>query len=102
MSDQEVFENPDEAKSRQSSESDQQRERILGAFGALHETLGRRVSHADVERVSDLREALLSGDRARAAEHLETAKSESSWLYDELMKHPQITAILQELSIMGF
>ncbi|MDP4200936.1 MAG: hypothetical protein Q8922_11575 [Bacteroidota bacterium] len=101
MSDQEVFENQDDAKRREPAHVDEQRERILGAFGALHEQIGRRISHQDVERVGDLREALLSGDRQRAAQHLETAKSESSWLYEELMKHPEISAILRELSIMG-
>jgi len=102
MGDQEVFENKDDAERGRSERSEADKERILGAFGSLHETIGERATSLDVERVTRLREALLTGDRTQVQEHLATTKTESGWLYDELMKHPGVTAILRELSIMGF
>lgn len=97
MADHEVFENKDDAKRGR-----EQEERIQGAFGSLHEVVGERASEREVERLHKIREAVISGDRTRAKEHITATKTESSWLYEELMKHPEISAILQELSIMGF
>ncbi|SRR5581483_5194695 len=99
MSDQEVFSNPDE-----NSEDDQtERERrIREAFDSLHRSKGEPLSKRDEERVLGIRQALATGNKALAEKHLSDAKKESSWLYEELMKHPEISAIMRELSIMGF
>ena len=64
--------------------------------------MGDKVSKADEERMLGIREAVANRDRDRAAEHITKAKEESSWLVEELMKHPEISAIMRELSIMGF
>ncbi|HWF43482.1 MAG TPA: hypothetical protein VG537_02465 [Candidatus Kapabacteria bacterium] len=106
MSDQEVFSDPEQQDDDQSKHDDRQA-RIHAAFGSLNRTLGQRaregerLSEQDEKRVLGIREAALSGDRARATEHLTKVKQESSWLYEELMKHPEISAIMRELSIMG-
>ena len=55
----------------------------------------------DEERVLGIREAVVTGNREQAELHLTAVKEESSWLYEELMKHPEISAIMRELSIMG-
>ena len=111
MSDQEVFSDPEKQNEDQpkkkENQQDERQERIHAAFGSLHRTLGQRareggrLSEEDEQRVLGIREAALSGDRARTKEHLTKVKQESSWLYEELMKHPEISAIMQELSIMG-
>ena len=97
MADHEVFENKDDAKRKQEHE-----ERVAGAFGSLHSTVGERASERDIARLREIRQAVISGDRTRAKEHISATKTESSWLYEELMKHPEISGILRELSIMGF
>jgi hypothetical protein len=97
MADHEVFENKDDAKHKQEHER-----RVAEAFGSLHTTVGERASERDIERLRNIREAVVSGDRTRAKEHITATRTESSWLYEELMKHPEISLILRELSIMGF
>ena len=97
MADHEVFENKDDAKRKQEHE-----ERVSEAFGSLHTTVGKRASERDIEQLHKIRDAVASGDRTRAKEHISATRTEASWLYEELMKHPEISAILRELSIMGF
>ncbi|MFI5201686.1 MAG: hypothetical protein ACHQNE_04825 [Candidatus Kapaibacterium sp.] len=96
MGDQEVFSDHDEKKN-----DNEHAERVSGAFGSLEKKLGPRFSEEE-ERVLDIREAALRRDKADLERHLSAAKKESSWLYEELMKHPEISAIMRELSIMGF
>jgi hypothetical protein len=96
MSDQEVFSNPDD-KDQEPRES-----KINSAFDSLRRTSGEPLNKEEEERLLSIREAATTGDRAKIEEHLASAKTESSWLYEELMKHPEISAIFRELSIMGF
>ncbi len=91
--------NPEAANAGQTAGHE---ERVQKAFGSLSDTLSERASKSDEERVSGIREAIATGNVAKAEEHLSAVKQESSWLYEELMKHPEVSAILQELSIMGF
>ena len=95
MGDQEVFSDHDEKK------NDEHAERVSGAFGSLEEKLGERFTKEE-QRVLEIREAALHRDKAELERHLAATKTESSWLYEELMKHPEISAIMRELSIMGF
>jgi hypothetical protein len=75
---------------------------VRSAFDSWHKSLGDRVSKEDEERMLGIREAVESGDRVAAEKHLARAREESGWLYEELMKHPEVSAIMRELSIMGF
>ncbi len=72
------------------------------AFDSWHKSLGDRVSKDDEERMLGIRNAVESGDREAAEKHLARTREESGWLYEELMKHPELSAIMRELSIMGF
>ena len=74
---------------------------VRSAFESWHKSLGDRVSKEDEERMLGIREAIESGDREAAEKHLTRTREESSWLYEELMKHPEISSIMRELSIMG-
>ena len=76
-------------------------ERVSGAFHSLEQKLGTR-SVEEAQRLQDIREATLKRDRASVEKHLTATKLESNWLYEELMKHPMISSIMRELSIMGF
>ncbi len=94
MGDQEVF-------SDHNNENDEEHaKRVSGAFGSLEKKLGERFTEEE-ERVLDIREAAIHRDKAALERHLKATKLESSWLYDELMKHPEVSAIISELSIMG-
>jgi len=95
MSDQGVFSNPE------SGSSENRNEKVNKAFGSLKRA-DEQLSSQDEERLRYIREAVTTGDKAKIEEHLTSAKQESSWIYEELMKHPEISAILRELSIMGF
>lgn len=95
MGDQEVFSDHDEKN------DDEHAERVTGAFGSLEKKLGERFTEQE-QRVLGIREAALRRDKAELERHLASTKTESSWLYEELMKHPEISAIMRELSIMGF
>ncbi len=97
MGDKEVFSIPPD-------ENDEERERqarMLEAFNSLRRS-DKPLSEAEQARLQSLHEAIASGDKKTAEQHLASVRQESSWLYEELMKHPEISAILRELSIMGF
>ncbi len=95
MGDQEVF------SSKEENKEEKHAERVTSAFNSLEHKLGERFTKEE-ERVLGIREAAIRRDKAELEKHLGAAKKESSWLYEELMKHPEISAIMQELSIMGF
>ncbi len=82
-------------------QSSEHAERVKGAFVELEQKLGERSSE-EVQRIQGLKKAAIMRDRAGVEKHLEAAKYESNWLYEELMKHPEVSAIMRELSIMGF
>lgn len=81
---------------------DPKNKRVRSAFESWHRSLGDRVSKEDEERMLGIRQAVESGDREAAQKHLARTREESGWLYEELMKHPEVSAIMRELSIMGF
>lgn len=80
---------------------DENNDRIQSAFESWHRAHGHRVNKDDEERMLSIRQAVEAGDREAAEKHLTKAREESSWLYEELMKHPEISAIMRELSIFG-
>lgn len=86
-------ENPQESNDRSRD--------VSSAFESWQKTHGDRVSKEDEERMLGIRQAVEAGDREAAEKHLTRAREESSWLYEELMKHPEISAIMRELSIFG-
>jgi len=97
MSDQETFSSSDDEEDQEHRNA-----KIQSAFGSLRRRPDEPFSQQEEERLLGIREAVTTGDRAKVEEHLASAKQESSWLYEELMKHPEVSAIFRELSIMGF
>ena len=111
MADKEAFSNSDTGNGGTSegntsegakSEMAEREQRIREAFDSLKKNQGEKLSKRDEEHLHGIREAVVAGDHERAQEHLSIAKRESNWLYEELMKHPGVSAIMRELSIMGF
>jgi hypothetical protein len=76
--------------------------RVHQAFDTFHKSVGDRVSKEDEMRVLGIREAAAERDKARVEEHIEKTKEKSNWIVEELAKHPEISSIFRELSIMGF
>jgi len=74
---------------------------FTAALQTIKESHGDKISEKDEERVLGIREAVKLGDKVKAEEHLIATKLESSWLYEELMKHPEISIALREMSIFG-
>ncbi len=100
MGDQEVFSDHD--KHQDDGHQDEgHAQRVSGAFGSLEKKLGPRLTQEE-ERIQGIRQAALRRDKAELEKNLAAARKETSWLYEELMKHPEISAIMRELSIMGF
>ena len=97
MGDKEVFSNPEDKR-----EMTEREQRIREAFDSLKKNPGEKLSKREEEHLQSIRDAVVAGDHERAKKHLSLAKQESNWLYDELIKHPGISAIMRELSIMGF
>ena len=72
------------------------REKVEQAF----EEIATRTP-AESERIRALARAFVSGDHDTARSELERTRLETSWLYEELMEHPEISALMRELSILG-
>ena len=92
----------DQIENQDPSEQSERSDQVRSAFESWHRSLGDRVSKEDEERMLGIRRAVESGDREAAEQHLAKTREESGWLYEELMKHPEVSAIMRELSIMGF
>jgi hypothetical protein len=95
-----IMSDPEEFSTEKHRDSEHA-ERVSGAFASLEEKLTDR-SAEEKQRVAVIREAALKRDRDEVEKHLAATKHESNWLYEELIKHPGISTILRELSIMGF
>jgi hypothetical protein len=78
------------------------REEVRKAFDAMHQSVSDKVSEAEKAHLIAIKEAAAAQDNEKLQGHLDRTKTESSWLYEELMKHPEVSSILRELAIMGF
>jgi hypothetical protein len=76
-------------------------ERVRAAFDDLHAALGDRATPEARESVEKLREAALGRDAVRVRGHLEEVKERHGWLYEELIRHPAVVELINELALMG-
>ena len=77
-------------------------ERVQGAFDSLHESLGPRVGPQERETLDVVREAALRRDAGSVREGLEAVRERHGWLWEEMAKHPQVAALIDELALWGF
>jgi len=77
-------------------------DRFSKALNQVRKSHADKVSKNDEERMLGIRDAVQAKDRKKVEDHLQATKEQSNWLYEELMKHPEISSIFRELSIMGF
>jgi signal transduction histidine kinase len=76
-------------------------ERVQAAFDDLGAKLGDRATPEARASVEQLREATLDKDAARLRAHLDDVKEKHGWLWEELTTHPRVTALVNELALMG-
>jgi hypothetical protein len=80
---------------------DEHYERVRSSFNEWRGSVRDRLQPHEEEHLDNLQEAVLIRDTERARHHLEMTKANSGWLYEELMKHPNISAFIRELAIFG-
>jgi hypothetical protein len=76
-------------------------ERVAAAFDDLGAKLGDRATPEARASVESLRAAALERDSARMRAHLDDVKEKHGWLWEELTAHPRVTALVNELALMG-
>ncbi len=77
-------------------------ERVQRAFDDLHERLGDRPTGEERERLARLREAAQARDAAGMRDELARVKERHGWIYEELSRHPDVAALVNELALWGF
>ena len=76
--------------------------KVQEAFDAVRRDLDARLDVDERAAVERLREAAVDGDAARAREELASVRERHGWLYEELVKHPSLATIVDELALWGF
>jgi hypothetical protein len=76
--------------------------KVHEAFDAVRRDLDGRLGIEEQAAVARLREAAADGDAVRAREEMASVKERHGWLYEELVKHPSLAAVIDELALWGF
>jgi len=82
--------------------ADERDGKVHEAFDAVRRDLDERLGAEERAAVERLRDAAAEGDAARAREELAAVKERHGWLYEELVKHPSLAAVIDELALWGF
>ncbi len=82
--------------------ADEKNDKVHEAFDAVRRDLDERLGVEERAAVERLRDAAVDGDAARAREELASVKERHGWLYEELVKHPSLAAVIDELALWGF
>ena len=82
--------------------ADEKNGRIHEAFDAVRRDLDDRLGAEERASVERLRDPAAEGDTARAREELAAVKERHGWLYEELVKHPSLATVVDELALWGF
>ena len=76
--------------------------KVHEAFEAVRKDLGDRLGVEEQAAVDRLRDAAVDGDAVRAREEMATVKEQHGWLHEELVKHPSLATLIDELALWGF
>ena len=82
--------------------ADEKDSRVRDAFDSVRRDLDARLGEEERAAVDRLHAAAADGDAARAREELASVKERHGWLYEELVKHPSLAAVIDELALCGF
>lgn len=84
-----------------SGEPDDHADRVHETFNSLNAKLGARLDAGARESVEKLRAAAVEKDGAAVRAHLTEVRQSHGWLYRELVAHPMVAALLDELALLG-
>jgi hypothetical protein len=76
--------------------------KVHEAFDAVRRDLDERLGAEERAAMERLRDAAAGGDADRAREEMASVKERHGWLYEELVKHPSLATIIDELALWGF
>ena len=76
--------------------------KVHEAFEVVRRDLDGRLGVEEQAAVERLRDAAAGGDAVRAREEMASVKERHGWLYEELVKHPSLAALIDELALWGF
>jgi hypothetical protein len=79
---------------------DDHEKRVEKAFDSFHETLGEKAD-ASREALQKLKEATAARDVSAMRNELHAVKEEHGWLFEEMAKHPDLAALVNELARLG-
>jgi len=75
--------------------------RVRASFDALHESIGDKLDPAARAAMERLRAAAAERDGAALRKQLTEVRNRHGWLYRELVAHPRLAALLDELALLG-
>lgn len=76
--------------------------KVREAFDAARRDLDHRLGDEERAAVERVRDAAAEGDAEKARGALAEVKERHGWLYEELVKHPSLATIVDELALWGF
>jgi hypothetical protein len=76
-------------------------ERVRASFDSLHESLGEKLDSGARAAMDKLRDAASQKDGAAVRKQLTEVRNRHGWLYRELVAHPRLQALLDELALLG-
>ena len=80
---------------------DEHTARVHASFDSLHESIGSKLDAPARDAIAKLRAAAAQRDGAAVREQLTEVRNRHGWLYRELVAHPRLSALLDELALMG-
>lgn len=75
--------------------------RVHETFNSLNERLGAKLDAGARESVERLRAAAVEKDGKAVRQRLTEVRESHGWLYRELVAHPTVAALLDELALLG-
>jgi hypothetical protein len=85
----------------ESKKPDEHAARVNASFDSLHESIGEKLDGPAREAMARLRAAAAQKDGAALRAGLTEVRTHHGWLYRELVAHPRLSALLDELALMG-
>ena len=89
------------ARMEKDDQPDTHAARVHETFNSLNAKLGSKLDAQARESVEKLRAAAAQKDGAAVREHLTAVRQSHGWLYRELVEHPTLAALLDELALLG-
>jgi hypothetical protein len=85
----------------ESEKPDEHAALVHDSFNSLREKLGEKLDADAREAVERLRAAAVEKNGTAVREQLTAVRERHGWLYRELVAHPRVAALLDELALLG-